>query len=160
MRKCDRIRDWSGPYPMTVDTSVATLVTLILQKVRVDLVECVDCRFVELRLVTLHTEDVMTAFGDNEPRGISQGAHCVCCDDLASERKRHKHGSEGMDLISLVVLHVALTDHHPCVVTKGCQQLDLGADWSFSSRSALPSTAIPSRATPAFVSPPPFVTTP
>jgi len=41
--------------------------------------------------------------------------------------------SEDEDLVRRVDIDVALTDRHPGVLTKDCEQLDVGAVWSLGS---------------------------
>lgn len=76
--------------------------------------------------VPLYAEDVVPAASDDDLRGLSLGVHRVCNDDPARKGNGCEQRSESKNLIRLLVLDVALTDHHSGVVTKRCQQLDLG----------------------------------
>src|SRR5665811_1428783 len=111
---------------MAVDAAVAAYTAHVFRVVEVDRVECLDRCVEEPRLVLFHAEDVVPAASDDDLRGLSLGVHRVCGDDPARKGKGCEQRSESKNLIRLIVLDVALTDHHSGVVTKRCQQLDLG----------------------------------
>ena len=79
----------------------------------------------------------MASLADNEPGRSLLGVHRICGDDPTCKVDRLEQWCEGEYLVCLVVLNVALSDHHPGVVTKRAKQLDLGAVSSLRSPNHL-----------------------
>ena len=116
---------------------MSTSTGLVLGMIEVDPIACVDRRVPQLRLVLLDAEDVAAFLSDDEPCRFPLGVQRICGDHPTCEVDRLEQRSEGEDLVRLVVLDVALPDHHPGVMTKRCEQLDLGAVSSLRSPDRL-----------------------
>ena len=79
----------------------------------------------------------MTPLADDEPCRCLLGVDRIRGDDPAGEREWLEQWRKGEDLVRLVVFDVALPDHHPGVVSKGCEQLGLRAVSSLRSSDRL-----------------------